>query len=135
MRLMWAVDHALQTRSKRMEASLGVTSPQRLVLRIVGRFPSMPAGQIARILSLHPSTLTGILKRLEIRGLLERREDPKDARRVLLALTPRGKKIDQQREGTVENAVRAVLAELPGSQLSAARTALSKLAAALEEPT
>ena len=42
LRLVWAVDHALQTTSKRMARSLGVTGPQRLVVRIVGRVPTSP---------------------------------------------------------------------------------------------
>ena len=68
MRLLWAVDHGLQRRSKRMAATLGVTGPQRLVIRIVGRFPGISAGRLASILHLHPSTLTGILRRLERGG-------------------------------------------------------------------
>ena len=35
MRVLWAVDHALQSTSKWMEVRLGVTGPQRLVIRIV----------------------------------------------------------------------------------------------------
>ena len=68
LRLIWALDHALQRRSKRMEATLGVTGPQRLVIRIVGRFPGAPAGLLSEILHIHPSTLTGILKRLQVKG-------------------------------------------------------------------
>src|SRR5436189_3499519 len=90
LRLLWAVDHALQSASKRMEANFGMTGPQRLVVRIVGRFPGTPAGRVAQILHVHPSTLTGILKRLEARGILQRRPDPRDARRALLALTAKG---------------------------------------------
>src|SRR6185369_8261571 len=56
MRLLWAVDHALQSTSKRMEQKFGVTGPQRLVIRIVGQFPRASAGEIARILQIHPST-------------------------------------------------------------------------------
>ena len=36
LRLLWELDHALQRRSKRMARALGLTGPQRLVLRIVG---------------------------------------------------------------------------------------------------
>src|SRR5207249_10394609 len=82
LRLLWAVDHALQSASKRMESNFGMTGPQRLVMRIVGRFPGIAAGRVAEILHVHPSTLTGLLKRLESRGLLQRRTDPGDARRV-----------------------------------------------------
>jgi DNA-binding MarR family transcriptional regulator len=113
MRLLWAVDHALQSSSKRMEATYGITGPQRLVVRIVGRFPGIAAGRVAEILHVHPSTLTGILKRLESRGILQRKSDPRDARRALFGLTPKGKKLDTLRTGTVEQAVRRVLANGP----------------------
>ena len=45
----------------------------------------------------HPSTLTGVLRRLETRGMLLRRSDPRDARRALFGLTPRGRKMDTLR--------------------------------------
>src|ERR1700730_9851286 len=69
MRLLWAVDHALQSASKRMESNFAVPGPTRVVVRIVGRFPAIAAGRIAEILHVHPSSLTGILKRLEGRGV------------------------------------------------------------------
>src|SRR2546430_17573809 len=88
LRLLWAVDHALQSASKRMESNFGMTGPQRLVMRIVGRFPGIAAGRVAEILHVHPSTLTGILKRLESPGLLQRRTDPRDPRRPPFIATP-----------------------------------------------
>ena len=134
MRLLWAVDHALQTRSKRMESTLGVTGPQRLVLRIVGRFPGILPGQIAHLLHVHPSTLTGILKRLEARGLVQRRRDPRDRRRAPLGLTAKGMRIDELREGTIESAVGRVVDRLPAAKLDAARDVLTELARALGSP-
>jgi DNA-binding MarR family transcriptional regulator len=119
MRLLWAVDHALQSASKRMESTFGVTGPQRLVVRIVGRFPGIAAGRIAEILHVHPSTLTGILKRLETRGMLQRKSDPRDARRALFSLTQKGKKLDTLKTGVVEQAVRKVLAKSPESIVAA----------------
>ena len=113
MRLLWAVDHALQSASKRMETAYGITGPQRLVVRIVGRFPGIAAGRVAEILHVHPSTLTGILKRLEQRGILLRKSDPRDARRALFGLTTKGRKLDTLRTGTVEQAVRRVLEREP----------------------
>src|SRR5207245_9322550 len=120
LRLLWAVDHALQSASKRMESNFGMTGPQRLVMRIVGRFPGIAAGRVAEILHVHPSTLTGILKRLESRGLLQRRTDPRDARRALFMLTPKGRKLDTVRTGIVEQAVRRGAAPDPG-QVAGAR--------------
>ncbi|HYV67988.1 MAG TPA: MarR family transcriptional regulator [Myxococcales bacterium] len=132
MKLLWAVDHGLQSVSKRMESRFGITGPQRLVVRIVGRFPGISAGALAEILHVHPSTLTGVLRRLETRGMLVRRSDPKDARRALFGLTPRGRKMDTLRTGTVEQAVRRVLARMPDDAVAAERI-LSTLAAELTD--
>ena len=57
MQLLWAVVHGLDKASKRMSAEIGVTGPQRLVLRVVGLFPGLSAGDLAAILHVHPSTL------------------------------------------------------------------------------
>jgi MarR family transcriptional regulator, organic hydroperoxide resistance regulator len=135
MRLLWAIDHGLQTRSKRMTAQLGVTGPQRLVLRIVGRFPGISAGQLSRILHLDPSTLTGILRRMEHAGLLTRRRDPRDGRRVVLGLSIAGRRLDVMTAGTIEAVMRDVLGRLPRRKLDATREVLAAIADALgEEP-
>ena len=131
MRLLWAVDHSLQSASKRMEATFGITGPQRLVVRIVGRFPGIAAGRVAEILHVHPSTLTGILKRLESRGVLQRRADPRDARRALFGLTPKGRKLDTLRTGVVEQAVRRSLLSAP-DKVSAAQEMLATLSEELD---
>jgi len=131
MKQLWAVDHGLQTISKRLESQHGITGPQRLVVRIVGRTPGISAGALAQILRMHPSTLTGILRRLETRGILTRKSDPNDARRALFALTARGRKVDTLKTGTVEAAVRRVLARQP-NEASVAQKLLASLALELE---
>lgn len=128
MRLLWAVDHGLQSTSKRMEASLGVTGPQRLVVRLVGRFPGITAGTLAHILHVHPSTLTGVLKRLEKRGLLERRSDPLDGRKALFALTDAGRDLDVPSTGTVEAAVQRVLSRMSRTRILHTQDVLTALA-------
>jgi len=132
MRLIWAVHHGLEKTSKQMDVRLGVTGPQRLVVRIVGRFPGIPAGRLAQILHVHPSTLTGVLKRLEGRGFIERRPDPRDGRRVSLGLTARGRRLDVA-AGTVEGAVNHALNVAGSSQVRAAGRVLKILAETLEQ--
>ena len=132
MKQLWALDHGLQSASKRMESMFGITGPQRLVVRIVGRFPGISAGALADVLHVHPSTLTGILRRLEIRGILQRRGDPNDGRRALFGLTTRGKKVDTLRTGLVEQAVKRVLTRMP-EDIVAAQRLLSALAAELDQ--
>lgn len=128
MRLLWAVDHGLQSTSKRMEATLGITGPQRLVLRLVGRFPGITAGTLAQILHVHPSTLTGVLKRLEKRGLLERKSDPLDGRKALFALTEAGRALDIPSTGTVEAVVQRVLSKMNRARILHTQDVLTALA-------
>lgn len=134
MRLLWAVDHGLEASSKQMDAEFGVTGPQRLVIRIVGRHPGVAAGQIAGILHVHPSTLTGVLGRLVERGILVRKADPADARRALFSLTTQGRKLDELKSGTIENKVRRALGRLPKREVESARKVLTALAEALAAP-
>lgn len=109
MRLLWGLDHALQRRSKWLSSKRGVTGPQRLALRIIGHMPHVSAGLLATTLKLHPSTLTGVLQRLERRGFLTRRVDGSDRRRVHLDLTERGRAATRPLRGSVEDAVTQVL--------------------------
>ncbi len=82
LRALWGLNHALESASRRMKGRLGVTGPERMVVRLVGRSPRISAGHLARILQVHPSTLTGLLKRLVARGILARTADAADARRA-----------------------------------------------------
>jgi hypothetical protein len=40
MQLLWTVVHGVDLRSKRMRSEIGITGPQRLVLRVVGLSPA-----------------------------------------------------------------------------------------------
>jgi DNA-binding MarR family transcriptional regulator len=131
LRLIWAVDHALLRTSRRMEMTLGVTGQQRLVVRIVGRFPGLPAGQLARLLHLHPSSLTGLLQRLDRLGLVKGTTDPADRRRLLLQLTQKGRKFDIAAPGTAEAAVERVLVGARAGDLARARAVLVRITDAL----
>ena len=121
MRLLWSVQHALQRLSKRMEKKSGVTGPQRLVLRIVAQYPGVSAGELAHILRLHPSTLTGILQRLVSRGLLIRHTDPVDKRRIRLRVTLRARASILRKTGTIEQAVTDALSRITPTKLDGAR--------------
>ena len=132
MRALWGVNHGLESTSRRMKTRIGVTGPERMVVRLVGRYPAISAGDLARILRVHPSTLTGLLKRLARRGLLVRQADSTDARRALFTLTPKGTTVDKTRRGTVEAAVTAALELLPERDIRTAATVLDALASAME---
>jgi DNA-binding MarR family transcriptional regulator len=128
MQLLWAVAHGLERSSKGMAANLGVTGPQRLVLRVVGLFPGMSAGELASVLHVHPSTLTGVLRRLVGQRMLVRVAHPGDRRRAVLRLAPKGVRVNARRGGTVESAVAAALDTVPPGERQAARRLLERLA-------
>lgn len=132
MQRMWELVHALDVRSKRMVKSVGVTGPQRLVIRIIGQKPGQTASQIATMLGKHPSTLTGVLARLQARGMITRTSDPEDRRRARFALTSAGKKIDKLQKGTVEAAVRRALARSDDAHIDAMRDTLGVLVEELD---
>jgi MarR family transcriptional regulator, organic hydroperoxide resistance regulator len=132
MKLLWRLDHALQTASRRMAATLGLTGPQRLALRVVGKFPGITPGETAAILRLHPSTVTLIVDGLERAGFVARSEDPADRRRTRLRPTPAGRAVVRRAAGTVEEAMRRVLARVSTGEREAAARLLSELAAGLE---
>lgn len=128
LRELWALDHALQKRSKKMARELGITGPQRLALRLISRFPGLPAGRLARLLHLHPSTVSGVVKRLASRGLIVRGADGPDRRRSLLRLTPAGHALLDRPVPSIESAVEASLRLLTPKQVEIALRALGVVA-------
>ncbi len=132
LRALWGVNHALETTSRQMKMRLGVTGPERMVVRLVGRYPGISAGDLARILRVHPSTLTGLLKRLTSKNILRRRADAGDARRALFELTAKGQAANRVKRGTVEASVKVALASLPDREVRAAAVVLESLKQVLE---
>jgi DNA-binding MarR family transcriptional regulator len=132
MQLLWAVAHGLERVSKRMSGEIGVTGPQRLVLRVAGLRPGLSAGDMASVLHVHPSTLTGIVQRLVDQGLLARESDPRDRRRAVLRLTARGRRINAVGRGTVESAVARAIAGVTAGDRAATRRTLQRVASHLE---
>lgn len=70
-------------------AAHSLTGAQARVLGLLSVEP-LPMRRIAQKLKCEPSNVTGIVDRLEARGLVERRPDPADRRVKLAAPTERG---------------------------------------------
>jgi DNA-binding MarR family transcriptional regulator len=70
--------------------ALGLTYPQYLAMLVLWEESPRTVGAMGDALDLDSSTLTPLLKRLEAGGLIDRRRDPKDERRVIVALTDKG---------------------------------------------
>jgi DNA-binding MarR family transcriptional regulator len=118
--------------SKHMLKTIGVTGPQRAVIRLIGRNPGLAAKDIAGRAHHHPSTLSIILRSLEANGHVLRKVDSRDGRRVRLELSASGRRLDRKQSGTVESAVRRALARLDPNETIAVRRALGVLVEELE---
>lgn len=128
LRALWELDHALESASRRMKATFGVTGRERLFIRILGQRPGITPGEVAQVLHVHPSSVTALLKRLERRRLVVRRSAAADARSYRLELTRAGERINAMRAGTIEAGVREALASADPSYVVAAMEILGGVA-------
>jgi len=76
--------------------ALGITYSQYLVLLTLWEQDGVRVSRIGERLFLDSATLTPLLKRLEARGLVERRRSTKDERVVELFLTAAGKRLERR---------------------------------------
>jgi MarR family transcriptional regulator, organic hydroperoxide resistance regulator len=132
MQLLWGLGHGLQSLSKAMESSLGISGPQRLVLRLIGRAPGISPRDLADAMRVHKSTLSGVLRRLEESGAVRREWNSGDGRRTHLYLTASGEELDAERSPTVEAAVRRAMLRIDPEDAEAARRVLETLIEELE---
>lgn len=68
----------------------GLSYPQYLVLIVLGQSGPQSVKDVGAALRLDSGTLSPMLKRMEATGLVSRRRDPADERRVTVALTAEG---------------------------------------------
>ena len=134
LRELWALERALQKGSKRMERTLGVTGPERLALRLIDHYPGLPAGRLARLLRVHPSTVAGLLRRLTDRGLISRSDDGTHRRRAQYRITGGGLDLLAQPMPTIESAVMRTLQGLSTQRVGMALRLLASLAVRIELP-
>ena len=125
--LVWHLNHTLERASKRMESSIGITSQQRMIIRVLGRYPGITPGAVARALWIDAGTLSAALKRLESKGLVRRERDTIDRRRIMLDLTAKGKTFDVPHDASIEVAVHTTLGALSETDAQATRHLLEAL--------
>ena len=70
---------------------LGITYPQYLVLMVLWETDTIPVNEISKKLILNTNTITPLLKRMETLGIIHRQRSGSDERKVIVALTPKGK--------------------------------------------
>lgn len=135
LKLLRALVNDLGRSSRRVEDRSGLTNAQLHVLRVVdaagqeGTSPSI--GGIAKQTFTGPSTASAVVARLIAAGLVKRERDPSDLRRIVVALTARGRsRIDRAPIATADRLL-DVLGDLPVREMLSVRKGLAILVRAL----
>ncbi|MEU3251661.1 MarR family transcriptional regulator [Streptomyces sp. NPDC006997] len=106
-------------------AAHALTGAQAKLLSLLSLEP-LPMRKLANRLRCEPSNVTGIVDRLESRGLVERRPDPGDRRVKLAAATPEGRRVAGELRESLDFA-REPLAALTDEQRLALRDLLQRM--------
>jgi DNA-binding MarR family transcriptional regulator len=80
----------LNEQSKKVEKETGLTSPQLWAIKTINESSPINVSDLANKLYLHPTTVIGIIDRLEKQDLVTRRRSKDDRRVVWIELTDKG---------------------------------------------
>jgi len=81
--------------SQKVSRQFGLTGPQSVVLRNLLNNGAMSSADLSRIAYVTPSNITGIIDRLENKGLAERIRLKDDRRVALITLTQSGRELSK----------------------------------------
>lgn len=126
------ITKAIHEFSKAVDREFSITGPQLWAIRTIGELGSCSAGELALRLCVHPSTVTGVIQRLEEKGLIERSRKPEDRRTAVLTLTPKGKDLLERAPYPAQGQLVAALRAMPAEEVARFRQTLSAIVDAME---
>lgn len=95
---LYAASNLLNRLYRPILGELGLTYPQYLVMLVLWKHTPQTVGSLGDMLHLDSGTLTPLLKRMELAGLISRIRDAEDERRVLIGLTGKGRSLRSDAE-------------------------------------
>jgi MarR family transcriptional regulator for hemolysin len=134
--LLYDVARIMRTRADQSARLMGMTRAQWVILAWVEMRPGLSQNELAALVEVEPITVGRLVDRLEARGILERRNDPKDRRIRRLHLTDAARPVLEQIQAyrTILNTQFADILGQPA--LTALTEALAKIKSHLvEDPT
>ncbi len=93
---------SLQDYSQTVFTHYGITGPQLWALKTIHQMGSLPLGELSKGMCLHPSTVSGVVDRLENKGYVVRDRTEEDRRVVRVRLTPKGKALVRKAPNPVQ---------------------------------
>lgn len=125
---------AIQAHSKKVEKECGLSSAQLWMLHEVFASPGLKVSQLATVLSVHPSTCSNMLDKLEEKELISRDRSKKDQRSVHLYATEAGAELLKTAPQPAQGRLSEGLEELSVEHLSSLEKGLDSLVQALHVP-
>jgi DNA-binding MarR family transcriptional regulator len=119
---------AIQDYSQEVSNSFGITGPQLWALKTISHHACLALGDLSRKMYLHPSTVTGVIDRLEHKGYVARDRDPDDRRVVKVKLTPAGEDLVVKAPNPVQGKMIYGLMKLSEHELNVIYESVKKLA-------
>jgi DNA-binding MarR family transcriptional regulator len=124
--LMGELFHAYgKTRMLAVASEFDLSPPQVMALRVLEPGEPVPMRELARALHCDNSNVTGIVDRLEDRGLVERRGALHDRRVKMLTVTPSGAQLREELERRLSDPPEP-LARLSGADQRALRDVMRR---------
>lgn len=99
---LYSANLALNKVYRKLLGQLNLTYPQYLVMLVLWQQDELMVSEIGEKLFLDSATLTPLLKRLEVSGLLVRRRAQIDERQVIISLTHAGCALQEKALGIPE---------------------------------
>ena len=114
--------------SKTAEKDTGLTGPQLWAIKVIADLAPIRVSDLAKRMYLHPTTVVGILDRLENRELVFRKRSEEDRRVVEVDLTAQGKQLVEQAPEVAQGLLVRGLEVMPIKRLTYIADALDDLA-------
>lgn len=122
---------AIQAHSKKVEKEIGLSSAKLWMLYEVAENPGYKVSQLAKVLSIHASTCSNMLDKLEDKNLISRDRSKLDQRSVHLYITDEGRKVLSNAPKPVQGKLSNALENLSMDQLNGLDSGLEELIQAL----
>lgn len=119
---LYATSLAMGKTYRPLLADLGLTYPQYVVLMALWQHGEMNMGVLGKAVALDSGTLSPLLRKLVVQGLVQRERSALDERSVLISLTPAGNALRKR-----AHAVRAKVACNTGCSAQQGRVLLNQL--------
>lgn len=103
---------AVDLHSRQLVDAVGLTGPQLVTLQQAARLQPVSASALARAVHVSHPTLTGILTRLERRGLVRRTRGEADRRTVHVGVTDAGRAVLERAPSLLQDRFHAELSRL-----------------------